>query len=458
MTPTDSFAKKRINNFSPCHPGRADRYFAPAMHGFSYRDGSLHCEGVSLDTLAEKYGTPLYVYSAGTIRDHYRRLDAAMAGLDHEIAYAVKANSNLSVLRLLAEEGAGFDIVSTGELFRAIKAGGDPNRCTFAGVGKTREEIARALEHGIYSFNAESEAELRLIDETAGELGLIAPAALRVNPNVDAKTHKYISTGKAENKFGIDFERIAGLYALAEKELPHIRLRGIQMHIGSQLTSIGPFIEAVERIAPLAAELRARHGIEFWSLGGGIGIVYDPALASGTPDWWAARAEAERPLTIEQYAGALVPRLEGLGLKILLEPGRYLVGNAGVLLTRCLYEKQGSAKTFKVVDAGMNDLIRPALYQGHHEIVPVREPGPERKVVDVVGPICETSDFFCQDRELPDFAPGETLALMSAGAYGFTMASNYNSRPLPAEVLVDGGESRLVRRRQTLDDLVAPEQ
>ena len=417
----------------------------------------LHCEGVSLEALAAEYGTPLYVYSAGTIRDHYRRLDAAMAGVDHEIAYAVKANSNLSVLRLLAEEGAGFDIVSGGELFRAMKAGGDPARCTFAGVGKTRDEIMQALEAGIYSFNVESEAELARIDQIAGEMGVLAPVAVRVNPNVDAKTHKYISTGKAENKFGIDFERIPDLYARTETEMPHIRLRGIQMHIGSQLTSIQPFIEAVEKLAPLAAELRKRHGIEFWSLGGGIGIVYDPALASGTPDWWATRPEAERPLTIEQYAGELVPRLKGLGLKILLEPGRYITGNAGVLLARCLYEKHGAAKTFKVVDAGMNDLIRPALYQGHHEIVPVREPGPERKVVDVVGPICETGDFFCQDRELPDFGPGETIALMSAGAYGFTMASNYNSRPLPAEVIVEGGQARLVRRRQSFDDMVAPE-
>jgi diaminopimelate decarboxylase len=397
------------------------------------------------------------VYSAGTILDHYRRLDAAMAGVDHEIAYAVKANSNLSVLRLLAAEGAGFDIVSGGELFRALKAGGDPGRCTFAGVGKTREEIMQALEAGIYSFNVESEAELARIDQIAGEMGLTAPVAVRINPNVDAKTHKYISTGKAENKFGIDFERIGDLYARAEAELPHIRLRGIQMHIGSQLTSIQPFIEAVEKVAPLAAELRTRHGIEFWSLGGGIGIVYDPALASGTPDWWAERPEAERPLTIEQYAGELVPRLKDPGLKIILEPGRYITGNAGVLLARCLYEKHGSAKTFKVVDAGMNDLIRPALYQGHHEIVPVREPGPERKTVDVVGPICETGDFFCQDRELPDFGPGETIALMSAGAYGFTMASNYNTRPLPAEVLVEGDKARLARRRQSCEDIVALE-
>lgn len=426
------------------------------MHGFSYRNGALHCEGVALEPLAEEHGTPLYVYSAGTIRDHYRRLDAGLAGLDHQIAYAVKANSNLAVLRLLATEGAGFDIVSGGELFRVAAAGGDPARCTFAGVGKTRREIERSLEHGIYSFNVESEAELRYLDEVAGAMGRRAPVAVRVNPDVDARTHSYISTGRAENKFGIDFAAVPGIYQLAAG-LPNIRLRGIQMHIGSQLTSVEPFVEAAAKVAPLAAALRDRHGIEFWSLGGGIGIVYQPALASGSPDWWAARPAGELPLTIDRYTSALLPLVRGLGLRILLEPGRFLVGNAGVLLTRCLYQKHGHAKTFKVVDAGMNDLIRPALYEGHHEIVPLREPGPARRVVDVVGPVCETGDFFCRDRELPDFGPGEVVALMSAGAYGFVMASNYNSRPLPAEVLVDGDHAALVRRRQTLEEMIAPE-
>ena len=427
------------------------------MHGFSYRDGRLHCEGVDLESLAGEHGTPLYVYSAGTILDHYRRLDAGLEGLDHEIAYAVKANSNLSVLRLLARQGAGFDIVSVGELFRVIEAGGDPGKCTFAGVGKTRDEIARALEAGIYCFNAESEAELRFLDRVACEMGVKAPVAVRVNPNVDAKTHKYISTGKAENKFGVDFENIAGLYDMAAAELPHVRLRGLQMHIGSQLTTIQPFVEAVGRVAPLAAELKTRHGIEFWSIGGGIGIVYAGALASGSPDWWQARPGEERPLDIGKYTAALIPLLQPLGLKILLEPGRYITGNAGVLVTRCLYQKTGRAKTFKVVDAGMNDLIRPALYQGHHEIVPLRESTAPPRVVDVVGPICESGDFFCQDRELADFQQGDLVALMSAGAYGFAMASNYNSRPLPAEVLVEGDMATVVRRRQTLEDLVALE-
>jgi len=339
-----------------------------------------------------------------------------------------------------------------------IRAGGDPAHCTFAGVGKTRDEIVYALEQGIYSFNVESEEELRFLNRVAGELAVIAPVAARVNPNVDAKTHKYISTGKAENKFGVDAGAIAGLYERASKELPNIRLRGLQMHIGSQLTSIAPFIEAVDKIAPLAQQLKETHGIEFWSIGGGIGIIYKEALASGRADWWENQPESGRPLTIEQYGAELVPRLKDLGLKILVEPGRFIVGNAGVLLTRCLYQKKGAAKTFRIVDAGMNDLIRPALYEGHHEIVPLQQPTNDaRSAVDVVGPICESGDFFCQNRELPDFKPGDFVALMSAGAYGFAMASNYNSRPLPAEVLVNGAAASVVRERQTLDDLIAGE-
>ncbi len=428
------------------------------MHGFSYKNSSLFCEDVELATLAAEHGTPLYVYSAATILDHYRRLDGALAGVDHEVAYAVKANSNLSVLRLLANEGAGFDIVSGGELFRVIKAGGDPAHCTFAGVGKTREEIVYALEQGIYSFNVESEEELRYLNQVAGELGMIAPAAVRVNPNVDAHTHKYISTGKSENKFGVDFEAISGLYERAAAELPNIRLRGLQMHIGSQLTSIDPFIEAVEKVTPLVKQLKERHGIEFWSIGGGIGIIYKESLESGALDWWENQAEQDRPLTIDRYGKELVPRLKDLGLKILLEPGRLIVGNAGVLLTLCLYEKKGAAKTFKIVDAGMNDLIRPALYEGHHEIAPLKQPKSDARVaVDVVGPICESGDFFCQNRELPEIQPGDLIALMSAGAYGFAMASNYNSRPLPAEILVEGTTATVIRKRQSQDDLISGE-
>lgn len=427
------------------------------MHAFSYINGQLHCENVPLQSLSDQYGTPLYVYSGNTILDHFRRLDLALKGLDHEVAYAVKANSNLSVLRLLAQAGAGFDIVSGGELFRVIKAGGDPAHCTFAGVGKTREEIIYALQQGIYCFNVESEAELAYLNEVAKELGVIAPAAVRVNPNVDAKTHKYISTGKSENKFGIDFDAIEGLYDKASEQWKNVRMRGLQMHIGSQLTSVQPFVEAVKKVKPLAQALKEKHQIEFWSIGGGIGIVYHDSLASGQLKWWQQQESESKPLSIEEYGASVVPLLKDLGLKILLEPGRYIVGNAGVLLTRCLYEKKGSAKTFKIVDAGMNDLIRPALYEGHHEIAPVIEKSGDLVKADVVGPICESGDFFCQDRPMPDFQPGDVIALLSAGAYGFVMASNYNTRPLPAEILVDGENATLVRKRQTLDDVIAGE-
>lgn len=426
------------------------------MHSFHYQNGSLHCEGVDLTSLADAHGTPAYVYSANTIRDHYCRLDQALAEIDHGIEYAVKANSNLSVLKLLVDEGSGFDIVSGGELRRVIEAGGDAGKCTFAGVGKTRDEIEYALSEGIYCFNAESEEEVAFINLVAGEMGKTAPVAFRVNPNVDAKTHKYISTGKSENKFGVDFEVIDAAYERAS-QLSHIELRGLQMHIGSQLTSLQPFIEAVEKVSPLAVRLKETYGIEFFSIGGGVGIVYDPALESGKPDWWQAQEEDNKPLTIEQYAAGVIPVLKETGLKILLEPGRYIVGNAGVLITRCLYEKKGSAKTFRIVDAGMNDLIRPALYEGHHDIVPLKEPGADVTAVDVVGPVCETGDFFCQNRELPDFAPGEAIALLSAGAYGFVMASNYNSRPLPVEILVEGSDYRVIRPRQTMDDILASE-
>ncbi len=427
------------------------------MHYFSFSDSSLHAEKVSLYKIAEQHGTPTFVYSANTIRDHYQSLDQALAPIDHEVAYAVKANSNIAVLSLLAKAGSSFDIVSGGELFRVVKAGGDPAKCTFAGVGKTREEIEYALELGIHAFNVESEAELIFINKVAGEVEKKAPVSIRINPNVDAKTHKYISTGKSENKFGIDFDLISGVFERAA-QMEHIELKGLQMHIGSQLTTVQPFADAVTKVAPLAADLKAKYGIEFFSIGGGIGIIYDPALESGSKEWWDAHNEDDRPLTAAEYAETLIPILKPLGLKILLEPGRYIVGNAGVLLTRCLYEKKGTAKTFKIVDAGMNDLIRPALYEGYHEIVPVTQSGPVNTVkTDVVGPVCETGDFFCQDRELPDFREGDLIALMSAGAYGAVMGSTYNSRPLPTEILVDGEETTVIRKRQTYDDLLAQE-
>jgi len=426
-----------------------------AVHHFAYQNDVLHCEGVNLDNLAEKEGTPVYVYSATTIEENYRRLDAALSGLDHQICYAMKANSNLSVLHLLAGEGAGFDIVSGGELFRVLQAGGRAEDCTFAGVGKTRDEIAYALQKGIYCFNVESEAELERINEVAGSLGLVAPVAVRVNPDVDAKTHKFISTGKSKNKFGIGLDRAEEVYAQAAR-LPHLRIRGMQSHIGSQILDPAPFAEAAAKLVPLVQQIHKQHGLEFFSFGGGVGIVYDPALASGEEAWWKQSGSSPR-ITTEEYAAAIVPVLAPLGLKILFEPGRFLVGNAGVLLTEVQYVKTTPTKTFTIVDAAMNDLIRPALYEGYHEIVPLRKSGENQVPMDVVGPVCESGDFFAQDRELPPCQPGDRLALLSAGAYGFVMSSNYNSRPLLPEILVRGDGYDVIRRRQTQEDLIQGE-
>lgn len=428
------------------------------MHEFDYQKGRLFCEGVDLAELASTHGTPLYVYSEKTIKDNFNSLSSALSDLDHKIAFAVKANSNLSVLKLLNEIGADFDIVSGGELFRVLKAGGSADKCTFAGVGKTREEIEYSLDEGIYSFNVESEAELRFINQIAKEKNVIAPVAVRVNPNVDAKTHKYISTGKSENKFGIDFEFIEGLYSKASSELKNVQLRGIQMHIGSQLTEVKPFLEAVEKVSPLVAKLKTLHGIEFFSIGGGIGIVYEDALASGKKDWWDNKDSNNKPLTVEEYAKKLVPTLKALDIKILLEPGRFMVGNAGALISKVLYKKIGTAKNFVIVDAGMGDLIRPALYQGHHEIVPLIQDTKDNQVVDIVGPICESGDFFAQNRELPHLEEGDHIALLSAGAYGFVMASNYNSRSFPVEIMVSGNEHQVIRKRQNYNDLIRGEE
>lgn len=434
------------------------------MHSFRYADGSLKCEGVDLESVAAEVGTPAYVYSAETLRNNYRRLDAALAPLgDRMICYAMKANGNLSVLNLLAKEGAGFDIVSGGELFRVLKAGGRADRCTFAGVGKTAAEIDYALRQGIYSFNVESEEELERINEVAGKAGLVAPVAIRVNPDVDAPTHKYISTGKSKNKFGIGLDRAAGVYARAAS-LPNLRIRGLQTHIGSQILKAPPFAEAVRKLTPLVLELKARHGLEFFSVGGGVGIVYRGALASGDAAWWKGSADGDESeaalerITPEEYAAEVIEPLKALGLRILFEPGRFIAGNAGVLLTTVLYRKETPTKKFVVVDAGMNDLIRPALYEGHHEIEPLRQPkAGSLEKVDVVGPVCESGDFFAQDREVPELAPGDRIALMSAGAYGFVMSSTYNARPLLPEVLVDGDKATVVRARQTWEDLIRGE-
>jgi len=429
------------------------------VHAFHYRDGHLFCEEFDVAVAAERFGTPLYLYSAGTILDHYGRLDEALAGLDHLICYAIKANSNHAILRLLRDAGAGFDIVSGGELFRALKAGADSGKCTFAGVGKSREEIEYALEQGVYSFNIESEAELDYINQIASAKNQRAPIALRVNPDVEAQTHQYISTGKSENKFGIALERAAPVYERASK-MPAIIVRGVQMHIGSQITEAAPFVAAIEKLAPLVSELKSKYAIEFFSVGGGLGIAYESSIASGSGDWWTS--QRSHPLTIQQYVDAILPPLTRLGLRILLEPGRLLVGNAGILLTRVRYIKETARKKFAIIDAGMNDLIRPALYGSYHEIVPVEDSSSsmcknKTEKMDIVGPVCESGDFFAQDREMPELRAGDLLAVMSAGAYGFVMASNYNSRPLPAEALVRGDKLALIRKRQTIDDLIRDE-
>ena len=427
------------------------------MHSFRYRDGQLHCEDVDLARVAEKFGTPLYIYSAGTILDHYRRLDAALAPLDHLICYAVKANSNRAILKLLAEEGAGFDIVSGGELYRVLAAGGDPAKCTFAGVGKSFDEIQYALEKRVYSFNVESEAELEYIDRIAGAKNLRASIALRANPNVDPRTHEYISTGSRENKFGIALDRLAAVYESAAK-MHNIDIVGVQMHIGSQITEAAPFADAIKKVAPIVRDLKSKYGIKFFSIGGGMGIVYRRALESGSGNWWHDHGGESSAFSVRDYAETIVPPLRELGVRILVEPGRFLVGNAGVLLTRVRYIKKSEANRFAIVDAGMNDLIRPALYHSYHEIVPVREPkNPGHEKIAVVGPVCESGDFFALDREMPEVREGDLLAIMSAGAYGFVMASNYNSRPLPAETLVRGDKFALIRKRQTNKDLIRGE-
>ena len=423
------------------------------MHCFNYRDNKLFCEESALAQIAEAYGTPLYVYSQHTVLDHFQRLNAALKGLDHEICYAVKANSNLSLLRLLAASGAGFDIVSGGELYKVLTSGGSASKCTFAGVGKTREEIAYALHNEVLSFNVESEGELLTIQEVAKSLDKVAPIALRVNPDVDAATHKYISTGKSQNKFGIGLDRIEAVYEIAAG-LSHIKIVGIQTHIGSQIRESKPFVEALQKLVPLVKRLRERYGIEFFSIGGGIGIVYEGSLESGREEWWSDQT-TRQGMTIEEYINAVGPLLADIGIRVLLEPGRFLVGNAGILLCRVLYVKETPAKRFVIVDAGMNDLIRPALYDGYHEIIPIeRNPKLDPIIADVVGPVCESGDFFALDRKIAGCQAGDLLAVMSAGAYGFSMASNYNSRPFPAEVLVNGDNYQLIRRRQNYADLV----
>ena len=416
------------------------------MNHFEYRDGELFAEQVPVKRIAREVGTPAYIYSLATLRRHYRVFDQAFAKVPHLVCFSVKSNSNLAVLRTFAKEGGGFDIVSGGELFRALKAGGDPRKIVFSGVGKKKEEIEYALNAGILMFNVESEQELTFIDQLSRGLGKRAPISLRVNPDVDPKTHPYISTGMKKSKFGIEITRSAELYKMA-LSLKNLEVIGVDCHIGSQLTSVGPFVDALSRVREyldrvLVGYLRKEGAnIRYLDLGGGLGIQY----------------KDEEPPRPEEYAAALIQGLEGLDVTLILEPGRVIVGNAGILVTEVLYLKETEEKKFVVVDGGMNDLIRPALYGSYQAIRPVLDKKAGTIVADVVGPICESGDFFAKDREVPRPEPGDLLAVMSAGAYGFTMASNYISHPRPPEVLVDGDKFYVVRQRETLDDLIRGE-
>ena len=427
------------------------------MHHFRYAGQNLHCESVDLAEVARLYGTPTYVYSAATIADNYARLVGSMPGLDVRVCYSLKANSNLAVVRHLSNLGSAFDFVSAGEMRRVLAAGASVKESVFAGVGKTDAEIRLALEAGIFSFHVESEPELGRLNHVAGKLGVRAPIALRVNPDVDANTHAKITTGTSASKFGIPIRQAAAAYEAASK-YPNIAIKGIQTHIGSQITEVAPFVEALEKLAPLAADLKERRGISYISIGGGIGVVYRDALASGPFSWWETQPEGKRPLTSGAYGAALAPMLKALGLRVLLEPGRCMVANAGVLLSRVEYLKRGQGRNFLIVDAAMNDLIRPAMYDAFHEIVPLRRDTTRRALVaDIVGPICESADCFAKDRQIQELGEGEYLAFMSAGAYGHVMASRYNTRPIPAEVLVMGSAFEQVTARETFEQMVANE-
>jgi diaminopimelate decarboxylase len=413
------------------------------MHDFQYKKSELYCEGVPIKTVAQRVGTPFYLYSSNTLAMHFRAFDSAFAGIPHLICYALKSNSNSAVLRLLGREGAGADIVSGGELFRALRAGIDPKKIVFAGVGKRKDEIEYALKIGIHMFNVESGDELRALDEAAGEMRSKARIALRVNPNIDPKTHAYIATGLKENKFGIPIEQALEYYQIA-KSLPHVDVVGIHHHIGSQITEVQPFVEALEKVVAFVRELKsAGMSIKYIDIGGGLGITY----------------KDETPPHPKELARAIQPLLKTCGCTLVLEPGRAIVGNAGILVTSVLYHKSSGEKKFVIVDAGMNDLIRPSLYEAYHEIKPVAERSPtlEQDVFDVVGPICESGDFLAKERELPLVQRGDLLAVMSGGAYGFSMSSNYNSRPRIAEVMVRGSEYFVIRERETYNDLIKGE-
>jgi diaminopimelate decarboxylase len=411
------------------------------MHHFYYQEGQLYCENIALRELAQALGTPCYVYSYATLHQHFTVFDKAFADVPHLICFSVKSNSNIAILNRIGLLGGGVDIVSGGELYRARKAGIPADRIVYSGVGKTVDEIDYALSEGILMFNIESTQELEAIAGRARSLGRKARIALRVNPDVDPKTHPYISTGMKKNKFGIDIENAISAYEQA-RGLEHVEILGVDCHIGSQLTEIAPFVDTLRRLRVLIERLeRIGIPVRYLDLGGGLGIVYDQ----------------EAPPHPREYAQAILKELRGLSCTLIFEPGRVIVGNAGVLLSKVLYTKKTAIKNFIIVDAGMNDLIRPSFYGSYHQIQTVERPGSETRIVDVVGPICESGDFLARDRELPMVKSGDYLAVMSAGAYSFSMGSNYNSRPRPPEVLVNGDQYFIIRQRETWDDLVRGE-
>jgi diaminopimelate decarboxylase len=411
------------------------------MEVFHYQSGQLQCENILLELLAERFGTPAYVYSQAAVLGNYARLKQSLALLPNLICYSVKANSNLRILNLLSQAGAGFDVVSGGELARALRAGSIADRIVFSGVGKTEAEIDAGLRAGIGMFNVESAGELELIDRRARSLGRPARIAIRVNPEVEAGTHAYISTGQIIHKFGVPKDEALELYRRAARS-SHLKIHGVACHIGSQILDVEPFLKALDEILALASQLETKGlGIEYLDLGGGYGIQYAD----------------EQPLDFDTLGRRLEERLRATQYRLIVEPGRALVGNAGILLTRVLYVKRNRQKNFIVVDAGMNDLMRPALYGSYHEIIPVRDHPGDKLEADVVGPLCETGDFLAQDRKVADVQPGELLAILAAGAYGFVLSSNYNTRPRPAEVLVHGSEAELIRPRESLENLMAGE-
>ncbi len=411
------------------------------MNYFNYKNGNLFCEDVSVEELAKKHGTPLYIYSKNFFVEQYNTLCSVLNELDYMICFATKSNSNLAVIKTFAELGSGFDIVTAGELFRIVKADGDTTKVVFSGVGKTVEEIKYAIEQNILFFNVESEVELQRINEIAGELNKKTRFCVRVNPDVDPKTHKYITTGKSENKFGLDFEAAKILYKHAEN-YDNVKAVGVQMHIGSQITTTEPFVAAIKKLSKLIDELREQGvNVQYVDIGGGLGIIY----------------KDETPPIPEEFAAAVIPELKNFKAKIIFEPGRFLVGNGGIMVTEVQYIKKTAMKEFVIVDAGMNDLLRPSLYEAYHEIISVKESSNKKKA-DVVGPICESSDFFGRERELPEeIKSGDFIALKSCGAYGFVMASNYNTRPRGAEIMVDGSEVTIARKRETLEQLIENE-